>query len=180
MSRPPAAKEKVLDAYCELLRSDGERAATLDATAALAGVSKGGLLYHFKSKDSLADAVVERLLQAAADDVRTMAAAEEGASRYFVRTSVQTGSTLDTSYAAALRLAAGSFQAATDALDTVHGGWFDLIRQEVGDPHAAEAIMLIGEGLYYHSTMPGTPYFGRATGSLEDLLHQVDRLKSGI
>jgi AcrR family transcriptional regulator len=178
MSRPPAAKEKILDAYCELLRRDGERAATMDATAALAGVSKGGLLYHFKSKDALAEAVIERLLQASREDLETMAAAEEGASHYFVRTSVQTGSVLDASYAAVLRMAAGSSPAAMEALDTVHRGWLDLIHREVGDRHAAEAIMLIGEGLYYHSTMP-TSYFGPETGSLEHLLRQVDRLKSG-
>ncbi|MDN5825332.1 MAG: TetR/AcrR family transcriptional regulator, partial [Micrococcaceae bacterium] len=65
MSRPPTAREKILDAYAALLRSDGERAATMDATAALAGVSKGGLLYHFPSKDALAEAVIERLLDAA-------------------------------------------------------------------------------------------------------------------
>ena len=33
MSRPPAAREAVLDAFERLIVADGERAATLDATA---------------------------------------------------------------------------------------------------------------------------------------------------
>ena len=53
MSRPPLAREKVLDAFEAILIEEGERSATMDATARSAGVSKGGLLYHFGSKDAL-------------------------------------------------------------------------------------------------------------------------------
>jgi AcrR family transcriptional regulator len=179
MSRPPAAKEKVLDAYCELLLREGERAATMDATAAQAGVSKGGLLYHFKSKEALAEGVVERLLEVARLDLEAMGGAPEGPSRYFVRTSVESGSDLDRAYAAVVRLAQGTYPAAVAALDVVHRGWLDALRGEVADPQAAEAIMLIGEGLYYHSTLPGTWSSGAFVDSLEDLLRQVDRLKGG-
>ncbi|WP_337479241.1 TetR family transcriptional regulator [Microbacterium yannicii] len=50
MSRPPLAREKVLDAFERILIDEGERAATMDAAARAAGVSKGGLLYHFASR----------------------------------------------------------------------------------------------------------------------------------
>lgn len=179
MSRPPAAREKILDAYANLLRSDGERAATMDATAALAGVSKGGLLYHFPSKDALAEAVIERLLDAAQQDSERMATAPEGAARYYVRTSTVEETEFDAFYQAVVRLAAGSHAPAVTALDQVHADWERLVREDVADPHAAEAIMLIGEGLYYHSTMPGTwsrSLVGRDIGAL---LEQVDRLKKG-
>ena len=53
MSRPPHARESVLDAFEAILIDEGERAATMDATARAAGVSKGGLHYHFGSKDAL-------------------------------------------------------------------------------------------------------------------------------
>ena len=62
MSRPPRARESVLDAFEQLLVDDGERAATMDATARAEGVSKGGLLYHFASKDALEHALLERLV----------------------------------------------------------------------------------------------------------------------
>ncbi|WP_374071309.1 hypothetical protein [Corynebacterium belfantii] len=39
-----SAKEKLLDAFEDILISQGENAATLDAVAQKAGVSKGGLL----------------------------------------------------------------------------------------------------------------------------------------
>ena len=61
MARPPRAREKVLDAFEALLIDDGERAATMDATARQAGVSKGGLLYHLESKVALEAAIIARL-----------------------------------------------------------------------------------------------------------------------
>jgi AcrR family transcriptional regulator len=53
---------KLLDAAVAVVRRDGAQSLTLDAVAAQAGVSKGGLLYHFKSKRQLLDGMVERWL----------------------------------------------------------------------------------------------------------------------
>jgi AcrR family transcriptional regulator len=47
-----ATRDRLLDAFEGLLIAHGPRAATLDAVAAAAEVSKGGLLYHFPSKSS--------------------------------------------------------------------------------------------------------------------------------
>lgn len=44
--------ERILDAFQDLVIDSGERAATLNAIAQHASVSKGGLLYHFGSKAS--------------------------------------------------------------------------------------------------------------------------------
>lgn len=52
-------RDKLLDAAARLLLRDPSKL-TLDAVAEEAGVSKGGLLYHFASKDKLLDAVVDR------------------------------------------------------------------------------------------------------------------------
>lgn len=179
MTRPPHAREKVLDAYCRLLREDGERAATMEAIAAEAGVSKGGLLYHYPTKEALADALLERFGEIAREGLAEMAAAEEGPARHFVRTSVDSGTDMDHYFAAVHRLAQAAHEPAVDALESAHAAWLDLIREEIGDVHAAEAIMLIGEGLYYHSTMPGSWSRGTFTTSVEPLLEQVDRLRPG-
>ncbi|KEP72322.1 transcriptional regulator, partial [Microbacterium sp. SUBG005] len=61
MSRPLSPAKPLLDAFTRILVNEGERAATMDATARGAGVSKGGLLYHFNSKSALEAALVERL-----------------------------------------------------------------------------------------------------------------------
>jgi len=56
-------KRKILEAAAEIAREAGPGNLALDAVAAKAGVSKGGLLYHFPSKNKLLEAVVEVFLR---------------------------------------------------------------------------------------------------------------------
>ena len=55
-----SARDRLLDAAEALARTVGAANLTLDAVAQAANVSKGGLLYHFPSKDALLAAMLER------------------------------------------------------------------------------------------------------------------------
>jgi AcrR family transcriptional regulator len=57
MHRTPTV-DRILRATSEIVSNDGIRSLTLDAVAQRAGVSKGGLLYHFPSKHALLRALV--------------------------------------------------------------------------------------------------------------------------
>lgn len=59
MATKGKAKNQILEAASEIVRLEGALALTLDAVAARAGVSKGGLLYHFSSKDALVKGLLE-------------------------------------------------------------------------------------------------------------------------
>jgi AcrR family transcriptional regulator len=59
---PKRARERILHAAEELARSEGAGNISLDAVAARARVSKGGLLYHFPTKAKLLEALVEQFL----------------------------------------------------------------------------------------------------------------------
>ncbi len=56
----PNTKDHILGTTLTLLEREGGTAITLDRIAAEAGLSKGGLLYHFASKEQLVEALVER------------------------------------------------------------------------------------------------------------------------
>jgi AcrR family transcriptional regulator len=58
----PSARDKILDATLELIGDIGVPAVTLEGVAARAGVSKGGLLYHFRFKEQLLAAANEHLV----------------------------------------------------------------------------------------------------------------------
>lgn len=60
-SRSASARtvERLLIAAAAVIKRDGASAVTLDAVAAEAGSSKGGLLYHFPTKEALLDALVD-------------------------------------------------------------------------------------------------------------------------
>lgn len=97
-TRANNSREQILDAYEHLLVQAGERAATLDAVAAQAKVSKGGLLYHFGSKKALFQALLDRTRTYADEDLEKMRAAPEGASAYYINTSTFQGTPFDISW----------------------------------------------------------------------------------
>lgn len=57
-----SSREKILDAAAELVGEIGAGRLTLDAVAERSGLSKGGLLYNFPSKEALLQAMIQRLV----------------------------------------------------------------------------------------------------------------------
>lgn len=176
MAKQTAARERVLDAFAELLIEHGERAATLDAVASSAGVSKGGLLYHFGSKDALIAGLLDRLDELDRADMERMRSAPEGVVEYFIRTSVDCGSTFDRTLIAAACLAQGQHPQANEALAGIRAGWLRIVEEAVGDKDTARAIVLMADGLYSNTAQLGTGLADPAEGSDES----IDRLLAVI
>lgn len=59
---PVPTREKIVDAAMAIVRERGVAKLTLDEAAKSAGFSKGGVLYHFKTKNDLIRGMVERLI----------------------------------------------------------------------------------------------------------------------
>lgn len=77
MSRPNV-RSALLDAALQHVGAHGLATLTLDAVAAAAGVSKGGLLYHFPTKAALVSSLVDHALEAWEHDVDLSVAATPG------------------------------------------------------------------------------------------------------
>ena len=153
MPRPPLAREKVLDAFEAILIDEGERAAPLEAPAKTAGVSKGGLLYHFRSKDDLEAGLLERLDHLTTLDLERMRTADEGPVAYYVRTSVMEDDALDRALIATTRLAQGGSTAASDMLRETRRRWAETIRPHVRDTASLDLVMLVSDGLYFNNSL---------------------------
>jgi AcrR family transcriptional regulator len=156
-----SARDRILDAYETLLIEAGPGAATLDAVAAAAQVSKGGLLYHFASKDALAAGLLARLRKRSAADADAIRAAADGATAYYLSTSAPGGGIpggLTRTYLGALRAGehARDPAAVRDALAAVDADALAALRDRLGDPAVAWLVQLIGDGLYLR-TLIGTP-----------------------
>ncbi len=150
MPQQRSTRDRLLDAFEQLLVNEGSRAATLDAVAAAAGVSKGGLLYHFGSKEALVDGMVERLREQGATDVELMRTAEAGPVEYYLQTSVASGSDFDRALIAASRVAQENTHQAADVLAEIRDSWFTVLKEDLDDEALARTIQLIGDGLYYN------------------------------
>jgi len=180
MSRPPRAREIVLDAFEALLIAEGERAATMEAIARAAGVSKGGLLYHFASKEALESALLERMETLVSDDVEDMRADPAGLVAAFVRTSVMDDSPVDRALIAGSKLAQGGSADAAQALRRVRQQWEDALRPHTRDETALQLVLLVSDGLYFnnsldHGSVPGPVPQGADMDALIALVERATR-----
>ena len=133
-------RARLLDAAGAVIRRDGPQALTLDAVAAQAGASKGGLLYHFASKRQLLDALVARWLDEFDRDIE--AEAGNFAERY-VRAS--DGAKAEE---AGLLAALVADPQVLGAVRERHAGWQDRVATEGGDPVDATVARLAADGLW--------------------------------
>ena len=62
MTRPPHARQKILDSAEALVAQHGAAKLTFDALVAHSGVTRGGITYHFPTKQALLEALVEHQL----------------------------------------------------------------------------------------------------------------------
>jgi AcrR family transcriptional regulator len=139
---PERTKQKLLDAAATVVRRDGAQALTLDAVAAEAGVSKGGLLYHYGSKHQLIEAMVDRWLT---EFQRDIDANGPGFVRGYVLASDPAGSVTDE-----LGLLA-AFVADPEVLHTArerYAIWQDRVEREGSDPVDATVARLAADGLW--------------------------------
>ncbi|WP_456695142.1 TetR/AcrR family transcriptional regulator [Aeromicrobium sp. P5_D10] len=147
-----STRDRLLDAFETLLVTAGSRSATLDAVASAAEVSKGGLLYHFHSKDELVEGMLDRLREQGKTDVEKMRTAREGPVEFYLTTSINTGSDFDRALIAAGRIAQENDSRASAALADLREDWFAVLRDHIDDEALARTIQLIGDGLYFDDT----------------------------
>lgn len=152
----------------------------MDAAAQAAGVSKGGLLYHFASKDALETALLERMEQLAHDDLVEMESEPEGLVSAFLRSSVMDDSPIDRALIAGSRLAQGGSVAAVDALRRVRELWEGALRPHTRDETALQLVLLVSDGLYFNNALaagavPGPVPEGAAMDALIALVERSAR-----
>ncbi|QVQ53494.1 TetR/AcrR family transcriptional regulator [Spiractinospora alimapuensis] len=144
-------RDRILDSLAEILIDQGSSAVTLEAVADRAGVSKGGLLYHFPSKNALINGLVERM---AAEAEELFAAAPQhsgGVTGAFLEDSLPSSreeAALYWSLIAALRSQELASPEAMGLINDIFTRWATMLREDVGDPVLAETIRLVGDGLY--------------------------------
>ena len=156
-------RERILRALRGLLARGGNTSVTLEAVAAEAGVSKGGLLYHFPSKSAMYLGLLASVRDSVAADMAA-ATARSGAPRGFLEYSEPTEddeADFFTSLIAAVRTGQNADAGDNDAqasalLVDIFRAWEEPMRAAVTDPVQAETIRLVGFGLYF-SALTGLP-----------------------
>lgn len=147
----PSTRDRILDALERLLLESGPLHATLDAAAAEAGVSKGGLLYHFPTKDALFAAMVRRLGDRADAQLAEAVAGGSSISEFYLQVippEAMDQYPLLRSAVASLRTVDGKHDEIQQAVIEVMRAWDDGLRKEIDDPVLAEIVRLAGDGIF--------------------------------
>ncbi|MDV6011120.1 TetR/AcrR family transcriptional regulator [Haloechinothrix sp. LS1_15] len=163
----PSSRDRILDAYEDILIEHGPSAVTLESVAAKASVSKGGLLYHFGSKDALLNGLLERWSQLNEREIEHARRAPEGIVRYYLHSSatdVGADAALHRTTMAAVRLVLFDERVAEVSRE-VFERWRTVLREHTADPVLAELVATLGDGVYLRAAIGGNS---------EPALHDLD------
>ncbi|THV41369.1 TetR/AcrR family transcriptional regulator [Glycomyces buryatensis] len=150
-------RDRILNALQRLLVEKGSSGVTLEAVAAEAGVSKGGLLYHFKSKADLYNGLARRYRLVEEEHIAE--ARRTGAIEAFLRVSTVESDESAAGLWALFTALRGTDELSAEARDDllfIFEGWKAALHAEIADPVTAEIVRLVGDGLFL-SAVSGVP-----------------------
>lgn len=168
----PSSREAMLDAAQDVVLEGGAGRLTLDAVARRAGVSKGGVMYNFPTKEALLKAMVERLIEhnrSAHAEVTGKLPERPGRSlKAYVLNSAR-ALDVDDRVSGALLAALNSDPALLAPVAEYFGGRFARIAQDVPFERAA-LVYLATEGLWTQELLQLSPFTPRQRNLVVQML----------
>jgi AcrR family transcriptional regulator len=155
-------RRSVLGVAAEIVAREGVTRLTLDAVAERAGLSKGGILHHFSTKDSLIAAMIEDLVRQFEDDLARHMRGESGPgsfARAFLRACLDSEGTLTRT----LRISAGIVAALAfntrllAPLRRCYADWRRRLENDGIDPAVAELVRSAADGLWFAGVLDLSP-----------------------
>lgn len=144
-------RDALLDAADRVMQREGTAGLTIDRIAAEAGVSKGGVLYAFATKDAVIDAMFERgiaLYETRACLARERLAGKPG-ERARVHIDATKGETLaDATRAMALLAGMGRAENSRNQMHAVYRRIFGDLLATSQNERAARVAMFAAEGMF--------------------------------
>lgn len=184
----PDTKTRIICAAEEVVLRDGVARLTLEAAAAEAGLSKGGVLYHFPTRDALVSAMVEEIIEEFDRDIDRHLEGDDGPGafvRAYIRATMAPGSPRpdrqdrpdgqdrQDRLGAALIAAAAAQPSLLIPLQSAADRWQARMAEDGLDPAVATMVRLTCDGLWL------CDLFGLAAPSSnlrDELGAQLDRL----
>ena len=149
----PTQREVILDAFQDLIVDIGAANVTIESAAARAGVSKGGLLYHFPSKSDLFAGLVERLAEEIDEAIAEAPDDPVELVHWYIDAATDVVDGENTLWLALF--------AATDAIEEDEAALLGDLFARYSTPLAAlppvlgEHVRLVGDGLYFNALVGG-------------------------
>lgn len=151
-AKAAATRNRLLDAAADVVRTEGVSGLTLERVADTAGASKGGLLYHFASKQELVVGLLGRTLTDADATLQALTDAQSASSGAFARAYldyVTSGQHGEADAAAGIFAAAALDDGDLTPAKEQFARWQDRLLGDDGiDPTVALLARVVGDGLW--------------------------------
>ncbi len=155
-----STRDSILAAAARVVLQQGASHLTLEAVANEAGVSKGGLLYHFAGKSALIGGMVEHMVQRHAERVREAYERDDAGTnqgrwlRALTRTSFAAE---DQELGAALTAAVLLEPELLEVNRRAYARRQNLIEQDGVDVVLANIVRLVGDGIWFSELLGFAP-----------------------
>lgn len=170
-------RKALLDAANRIVQERGVERLTLELTAQEAGVSKGGLLYHFPSKEALIKGMIQYYLDRFTEDFNAAAQQEsEQAPGRWTRAYLYTtyeDNQRNPRMSSGLLAAVATNPALLFPMQQTFAKWVQLLEEDGIDPTIAQIIRLAVDGLWMVELFGLAP---PAPEMREKVLHALDTL----
>lgn len=176
MSAAGQAKTKILSAAAAVVGRSGAAHLTIDAVAAEAKLSKGGVLYHFPNKRAILEGMLERLISRYSERISRFEAElgdEPDAAIRAVILAERGQDAEERSMALALLAAAAEDPELLAPARAVIGQWFEAVRASSANAQLGILLLLATEGLRFLEMLDLLPAGGSAREELGQTLLNV-------
>jgi AcrR family transcriptional regulator len=177
MKQTDLTRKTILEAASRVTAQNGALNLTLEAVAKEAGVSKGGLLYHFPNKEALISSLIDEHLASWSKAVTNAKDKEKGAfTRAFVKTTLSPLE-LETQLSSGLLAAVALSPDLLEPVKKHYAAWQKELEQDGINPVTATLVRLAADGLYFAEVFDLAPPKGKLKKQLETRLLNMTKGK---
>ena len=167
-------RDELLAHASKIVLREGATALTLDALAVEAGVSKGGVLYHFPTKERLLASMVEALVSGFEAGLATTDEEPGAFSRAYLRATARAD---DHSLSAGLLASIAQAPEVIAPLRERYRAWNERLRDDGVDETDAMVVRLAADGLWLADLLDLAPPKKRLRARIVERLERLTRKK---
>ncbi|MEE2024815.1 TetR/AcrR family transcriptional regulator [Alkalimonas mucilaginosa] len=168
--RAKVTKAQIIEAALSVAAEKGAGRVTLDEVAKVSGFSKGGLLYHFPSKEALISAMVQQLVDNTEAGRQQLLAQGENALTAMVKAHALLSEHLQGNTAMALLAAAAEQPGLLNPVQQACQLLLQDINAESGDNPEAVLLMLACDALWFQDMLSISPFTSKQKEQLQHYL----------
>jgi AcrR family transcriptional regulator len=172
-----SSKDRILQAAANVVQSNGAAHLTIDAVAAEAGLSKGGVLYHYPNKRAMIKGMVQLVINKTTDRAESYRSTQDDDLNITIRSlmfALQESDKSERAMSLAILAAAAEDPSLLDPARDTFSSWYKRIQSE---GEVGVLLLFAIEGLRFIDMLNLLPLKTRELSSIHQLFSKVAEAK---